>query len=63
MKQREKQTEWLADLIEEHYDGLGINILGKSFRREGNITTGSPSILLKTKIPVNLSGEEYLCGT
>tara|TARA_A100001201_G_scaffold141327_1_gene136477 strand:+ start:2209 stop:3471 length:1263 start_codon:yes stop_codon:yes gene_type:complete len=47
MKQREKQTEWLADLIEEHYDGLGINILGKSFKPETNITTGSPSILLK----------------
>ena len=47
MKQREKQTDWLADLIEEHSDGLPINILGKSFKPETNITTGSPSILLK----------------
>ena len=47
MKQREKQTEWLADLIEQYYDGMGINILGKSFKPETNITTGSPSILLK----------------
>ena len=47
MKQREKQTEWLADLIEEHSDGLPINILGKSFKPETNIITGSPSILLK----------------
>ena len=47
MKQREVQTEWLADLIEEHLDGRGINILGKSFKPETNITTGSPSILLK----------------
>ncbi len=47
MKQREKQTEWLADLIEEHFNGLPINILGKSFKPETNITTGSPSVLLK----------------
>jgi len=47
MKQREIQTEWLADLVEEHCDGLGINILGKSFKPETNITTGSPAILLK----------------
>ena len=46
MKQREVQTEWLADLIEEHSNGLPINILGKSFKPQTNITTGSPSILL-----------------
>jgi UDPglucose 6-dehydrogenase len=46
MKQREVQTEWLADLIEEHSAGLPINILGKSFKPQTNITTGSPSILL-----------------
>jgi len=54
MKQREKQTEWLCDLIEETsfkykgcLDGYPIKILGKSFKPETNITTGSPSILLK----------------
>jgi UDPglucose 6-dehydrogenase len=47
MMQREKQTEWLADLIEEHAEGRPITILGKSFKPETNITTGSPSILLK----------------
>jgi UDPglucose 6-dehydrogenase len=47
MKQREKQTDWLADLIEENAGGMPINILGKSFKPETNITTGSPSILLK----------------
>lgn len=47
MMQREKQTEWLADLIEEHAEGRPITILGKSFKSETNITTGSPSILLK----------------
>ena len=54
MKQREKQTDWLCDLIEEtsfkykgSADGYPILILGKSFKPETNITTGSPSILLK----------------
>ena len=47
MMQRESQTDWLANLIEEHSNGLPINILGKSFKPETNITTGSPSILLK----------------
>ena len=48
MIQRELQTDWLADLIEEYSEGYrGINILGKSFKPETNIVTGSPSILLK----------------
>ena len=54
MKQREKQTDWLCDLIEETSfkykgcaDGYPILILGKSFKSETNIVTGSPSILLK----------------
>jgi UDPglucose 6-dehydrogenase len=54
MKQRENQTDWLADLIEETsfkykgcLDGYPILILGKSFKPETNLTVGSPSILLK----------------
>jgi len=54
MMQRENQTDWLANLIEETsfkykgcYNGYPIKILGKSFKPETNITTGSPSILLK----------------
>jgi len=54
MKQREKQTDWLCDLIEETsfkykgcVDGYPILILGKSFKPETNLTVGSPSILLK----------------
>ena len=47
IKQREKQTDWLCDLIEEYCDDKKILILGKSFKPETNITTGSPSILLK----------------
>jgi len=47
MKQRENQTDWLCDLIEEHCEDKKILILGKSFKSETNITTGSPSILLK----------------
>ena len=44
---REEQTEWLADLIIEHKDNLPIMILGKCFKKETNLTVGSPSILLK----------------
>lgn len=54
MKQREVQTDWLVDLIEETSfkykgcaNGYPIMILGKSFKPETNIITGSPSILLK----------------
>jgi UDPglucose 6-dehydrogenase len=47
MKQRENQTEWLADLIIENKGDKQINILGKTFKPETIIETGSPSILLK----------------
>jgi UDPglucose 6-dehydrogenase len=42
---REQQTEWLADLIQDH-EGP-VTILGKAFKEETNLTVGSPSILLK----------------
>jgi UDPglucose 6-dehydrogenase len=45
IKAREKQTEWLADLIQGY--NLPIVILGKSFKPETNIVTGSPALLLK----------------
>ncbi|MDE1924848.1 MAG: hypothetical protein KGH79_01550 [Patescibacteria group bacterium] len=45
MTAREKQTEWLAKLMTEYK--LPKVILGKAFKPETNITTGSPSILLK----------------
>ena len=44
MTAREKQTEWLADLMMEH--DLPKVILGKSFKPETDITIGSPSLLL-----------------
>lgn len=49
MMQREKQTEWLVDLIKEQKDkhNLPVTILGKSFKKETNIVVGSPAILLK----------------
>lgn len=46
MTAREQQTEWLAKLMLE-YKGYPKVILGKAFKPETNITTGSPSILLK----------------
>lgn len=45
MMAREKQTEWLADLMMEY--NLPKVILGKSFKLESNITVGSPAILLR----------------
>jgi UDPglucose 6-dehydrogenase len=44
---RENQTDWLSDLILEHKGNLPIVILGKTFKKETNLTVGSPSILLK----------------
>lgn len=48
MQQRERQTDWLADLIEQHRNGRDILILGRSFKPESNIVTGSPALLLET---------------
>ena len=47
MLQRENQSDWLADLIEQYAQGRAIVILGKSFKPETSIVTGSSSILLK----------------
>jgi UDPglucose 6-dehydrogenase len=47
MMQREKQTEWLANLIIKYSKNKLINILGKTFKPETNLTLGSPAILLK----------------
>ncbi len=49
MIQREKHTEWQVSLIiEQHYKHpeLPIVILGKDFKANTNIETGSPAILL-----------------
>ena len=50
MTQREKQTEWLADLVIDNSKNRQINILGKTFKPETNLTLGSPSILLENLI-------------
>ena len=46
---REKQTEWLGQLIMEEVNKSNLQpiILGKCFKKETNLTVGSPSILLK----------------
>lgn len=41
---REKQTEWLADLLAEE-EGE-IELMGMAYKPETNLTTGSPSLLL-----------------
>jgi UDPglucose 6-dehydrogenase len=47
MGQRERQTDWLATLIERHAAGRDIWILGKAFKEGSNLTLGSPAILLR----------------
>lgn len=46
MQQRERQTEWLCELIEQHRGGRKVVILGRSFKPESNILTGSAAVLL-----------------
>lgn len=50
MKLREYQTEYIVNIIikyKEKFPNLDIIILGKSFKPETNLVTGSPAILLK----------------
>jgi UDPglucose 6-dehydrogenase len=49
MTAREEQTEYLADLIQRYHQRYAypIVILGKAFKPNTNIVTGSPSILLQ----------------
>jgi UDPglucose 6-dehydrogenase len=51
MLARERQTDWLADLVEEHHARLGfekrkVGIYGRAFKAGTNLTVGSPSTLL-----------------
>ena len=47
MMQREKQTDWYIRLIKAKKNKNDkVYILGKSFKPETNIQTGSPSLLL-----------------
>lgn len=48
---RERQTEWLASLVEEHhqrrgYDHKRVGIYGRAFKAGTNLTVGSPATLL-----------------
>lgn len=46
MRQRERQTEWLASLVAEHSGGRRVVLLGKAFKADSNIVAGSPAMLL-----------------
>lgn len=48
MKAREDQTNFLIELIEKHKGDLPVKILGKEFKPDTNLTTGSPSLLLSS---------------
>jgi UDP-N-acetyl-D-mannosaminuronate dehydrogenase len=47
---REKQTEWLVDLIQDEQNMTAefrpIEIMGKAYKPETNLTVGSPALLL-----------------
>lgn len=50
MMQRERQTDWFADMVEDasaSHPGLPVIILGEAFKPETNLTVGSPSVLLR----------------
>jgi UDPglucose 6-dehydrogenase len=59
---REKQTQWLADLIiEEYYKqecSLEVMIMGYTFKPETNLTVGSPALLLKELLNIDGSIDE-----
>ena len=51
MLARERQTDWLADLVEEHHRARGyphtrVGIYGRAFKAGTNLTVGSPATLL-----------------
>lgn len=46
MQGRDLQTKWLAEMVCEHRDSLPVVVLGRSFKPETNIETGSPARLL-----------------
>ena len=52
MLARERQTEWLADLVEEHhrrrrFEHDRVGIYGRAFKAGTNLTVGSPATLLR----------------
>ena len=64
---REKQTEFLVDqiiyynsLAKKAFKNNGIIILGKTFKAETNLTTGSPAILLYNILSEKMSGDNVL---
>jgi UDPglucose 6-dehydrogenase len=46
MTAREKHVEWLASLIKQYKGDLPVYLLGRAFKPETNIETGSPAVLL-----------------
>jgi len=50
MLAREKQTAWLADLVQLSCAELKIWILGTAYKPNTNLTIGSPSLLLKNML-------------
>jgi UDPglucose 6-dehydrogenase len=62
MTARERQAEWLADLIAERADGLPVVLLGKAFKPESHLTDGSPARLLAAILEERGMGFEHHDG-
>ena len=62
MISREKHTEWLAELtIQKSIEKqMEIFILGKSFKKETNLTNGSPAYLLKNLIEEKNQKQKFM---
>jgi UDPglucose 6-dehydrogenase len=46
MQARDDQTAWLAELIDERSRGRPVVLLGKAYKPESDLTSGSPALLL-----------------
>lgn len=60
MQARQNHTEWLADMVVRLRDGLPVFILGRAFKPETNIETGSPARLLSHML--RQKGVAHDCG-
>lgn len=52
MQAREAHTNWMASLIDRHRGELPVFLLGRSFKPETDIETGSPAVLLSRILQV-----------
>jgi UDPglucose 6-dehydrogenase len=64
MEARQAHTEWIAEVASSAAltNALPIVILGKAYKAESNITTGSPAVLLQEFLPGSEAWDPYVDG-